>query len=179
VSCKHTPASELEGWQTRTRRPPPRNQHPGRRACCGVHSSSSSPRAWSASKNAGLTSTSDGPARGPWTNLGRLPLRVFSIGKYAFQKTSTSESVPLTLVTVCVQVCSPGPAQAALRLSLAAARGTTSTSSAPVTVTVVVPVAQAGRIGQLRLGVHTRRGRRGLQCRRPIDSVRGLRKARF
>ncbi len=27
-----------------------------------------------------------GPARGPWTNLGRLPLRVFSIGKYAFQK---------------------------------------------------------------------------------------------
>ena len=26
------------------------------------------------------------PARGPWTNLGRLPLRVFSIGKYAFQK---------------------------------------------------------------------------------------------
>ena len=29
-----------------------------------------------------------GPARGPWTNLGRLPLRVFSIGKYAFQKKS-------------------------------------------------------------------------------------------
>ncbi len=31
-----------------------------------------------------------GPARGLWTNLGRLPLRVtasvFSIGKYAFQK---------------------------------------------------------------------------------------------
>ncbi len=27
-----------------------------------------------------------GPARGPWTNVGRLPLRVFSIGKYAFQK---------------------------------------------------------------------------------------------
>jgi hypothetical protein len=26
------------------------------------------------------------PARGLWTNLGRLPLRVFSIGKYAFQK---------------------------------------------------------------------------------------------
>ncbi len=26
------------------------------------------------------------PARGPWTNLGRLPLRVFSIGKYAFQR---------------------------------------------------------------------------------------------
>ena len=29
-----------------------------------------------------------GPARGPWTNLGRLPLlaRVFSIGKYAFRR---------------------------------------------------------------------------------------------
>ena len=27
-----------------------------------------------------------GPARGLWTKLGRLPLRVFSIGKYAFQK---------------------------------------------------------------------------------------------
>ncbi len=27
-----------------------------------------------------------GPARGPWTNLGRLPLRVFSIGNYAFLK---------------------------------------------------------------------------------------------
>ena len=27
-----------------------------------------------------------GPARGPWTNLGRLPLGVFSVGKYAFQK---------------------------------------------------------------------------------------------
>ena len=27
-----------------------------------------------------------GPARGPWTNLGRLPLRVFSIGKYASPK---------------------------------------------------------------------------------------------
>jgi hypothetical protein len=27
-----------------------------------------------------------GPARGQWTNLGRLPLRVLSIGKYAFQK---------------------------------------------------------------------------------------------
>ena len=27
-----------------------------------------------------------GPARGPWTNLGRLPLRVLSIGKYALQK---------------------------------------------------------------------------------------------
>ncbi len=27
-----------------------------------------------------------GPARGPWTNLGRLPLRVFSIGKYAFHR---------------------------------------------------------------------------------------------
>ncbi len=26
------------------------------------------------------------PARGLWTSLGRLPLRVFSIGKYAFQK---------------------------------------------------------------------------------------------
>jgi hypothetical protein len=34
-----------------------------------------------------------GPARGPWTNLGRLPLRVFSIrvGKYAFQKRSRSQ----------------------------------------------------------------------------------------
>jgi hypothetical protein len=30
--------------------------------------------------------TENGPARGPWTNLGHLPLRVFSIGKYAFQK---------------------------------------------------------------------------------------------
>jgi hypothetical protein len=27
-----------------------------------------------------------GPARGPWTNLGRLPFKVLSIGKYAFQK---------------------------------------------------------------------------------------------
>ena len=27
-----------------------------------------------------------GPARGPWTNLGRLPLRVFSIGKYMLSK---------------------------------------------------------------------------------------------
>jgi hypothetical protein len=27
-----------------------------------------------------------GPARGPWTNLGRLPVRVFSVGKYAFPK---------------------------------------------------------------------------------------------
>ena len=26
------------------------------------------------------------PARGLWTSLGRLPLRVFSIGNYAFQK---------------------------------------------------------------------------------------------
>jgi hypothetical protein len=32
------------------------------------------------------------PARGPWTNLGRLPLRVFSIGKYAFQKKRASRS---------------------------------------------------------------------------------------
>jgi hypothetical protein len=31
-----------------------------------------------------------GPARGPWANLGRLPLRVFSIGKYAFQKKGAS-----------------------------------------------------------------------------------------
>ncbi len=31
-----------------------------------------------------------GPARGLWTNLGRLPLRVFSIGKYAFQKKAMS-----------------------------------------------------------------------------------------
>jgi hypothetical protein len=33
-----------------------------------------------------LSADSLGPARGLWTNLGRLPLRVFSIGKYAFQK---------------------------------------------------------------------------------------------
>jgi hypothetical protein len=31
-----------------------------------------------------------GLARGLWTNLGRLPLRVFSIGKYAFQKNAGS-----------------------------------------------------------------------------------------
>ncbi len=35
-----------------------------------------------------LASLGVGPARGPWTNLGRLPLRVFSIGKYASQKKS-------------------------------------------------------------------------------------------
>ena len=38
-----------------------------------------------------------GPARGPWTNLGRLPLRVFSIGKYAFQKKRTMLSTYCTL----------------------------------------------------------------------------------
>jgi hypothetical protein len=32
-----------------------------------------------------------GPARGLWTNLGRLPLGVFSIGKYAFQKKRLSD----------------------------------------------------------------------------------------
>ena len=35
-----------------------------------------------------------GPARGPWTILGRLPLRVFSVGKYAFQKKASSASGP-------------------------------------------------------------------------------------
>ena len=34
------------------------------------------------------------PARGPWTNLGRLPLRVFSIGKYAFQKKANGAIAP-------------------------------------------------------------------------------------
>jgi hypothetical protein len=33
-----------------------------------------------------------GPARGLWTSLGRLPLRVFSIGKYAFQKKTIDAS---------------------------------------------------------------------------------------
>ncbi len=33
-----------------------------------------------------------GPARGKWINLGRLPLRVFSIGKNAFQKNSRARN---------------------------------------------------------------------------------------
>ncbi len=33
-----------------------------------------------------IVSVLGGPAGGPWTNLGRLPLKVLSIGKYAFQK---------------------------------------------------------------------------------------------
>jgi hypothetical protein len=40
-----------------------------------------------------ILSISIGPARGLWTNLGRLPLRVFSIGKYAFQKKLVCRSV--------------------------------------------------------------------------------------
>ncbi len=40
-----------------------------------------------------------GPARGPWTNLGRLPLRVFSIGKYAFQK--KRDSTPSQFIHRC------------------------------------------------------------------------------
>ncbi len=44
-------------------------------------------------QTAAITAMQSGPARGLWTNLGRLPLRVFSIGKYAFQKKPCSRSV--------------------------------------------------------------------------------------
>ncbi len=46
-----------------------------------------------------------GPARGPWTNLGRLPLRVFSIGKYAFQKKGASRpSLPVAKLCYSLRV---------------------------------------------------------------------------
>ncbi len=58
-----------------------------------------------------------GPARGPWTNLGRLPLRVFSIGKCAFQK-STTRCRPRRRVRVVA--CSESPALSSLDLELVA-----------------------------------------------------------
>ncbi len=53
-----------------------------------------------------------GPARGQWTNLGRLPLGVFSIGKYAFLKKTLSS------------VTSSESIRRALRLESEAATGT-------------------------------------------------------
>ncbi len=58
--------------------------------------------------------TRGGPARGPWTNLGRLPLRVFSIGKYAFQKKRRQEgagnrgsAATRTACPLCLDCCAP------------------------------------------------------------------------
>jgi hypothetical protein len=80
---------EVAAQALRSRSERPRGRWPGK--------SDSESRAWltpglRARQLEDPTLSPSGPARGPWTNLGRLPLRVFSIGKHAFQKKAESQS---------------------------------------------------------------------------------------
>ena len=65
-------------------------------------------RVGSSEREKGARRLGHGPARGPWTNLGRLPLRVFSIGKYAFQKKKLSWQC-LEVRDGCVHIEVPCP----------------------------------------------------------------------
>ncbi len=94
---------------------------------------------------AAIRLTGSEPARGLWTSLGRLPLRVFSVGKYAFQKKDLLALLPFRVghwqFRVSVALMGgpgPGPCQCQ-RAGRPAARGTST----------CVPVAHArdGSVG--------------------------------